>query len=106
MIIAFFTLHVILYVNFLVRMGMFWTSARHAKIVVGLASAAIFLLIGITSTQWVRRRWYAVFYRVHIAGSVGVLVLLYFHVEAVRGYLVGCAVIVAMNAVLRFRFSR
>jgi DMSO/TMAO reductase YedYZ heme-binding membrane subunit len=105
-ILGFFALHVVFYVGFLVQMDLWSTFARQPKIAVGLASAVIFLLMGVTSMQWVRRRWYAVFYNVHVAGSVGVLGLLWFHVEAIRLYLVESAVVVVVRAVVRLRRAR
>jgi hypothetical protein len=105
-LLTLFALHVLLYVNFLVQMNLFRTFARQPKITVGLAVANVSSLFTITSMQWVRRRWYRIFYMTHVVGSVVVLMLLWVHVEAVRVYLVECAGVVVMNAVVRLRDSR
>lgn len=104
-IILLVTLHAILYSSVLLRMGIFQQSARQPNISVALVSVAIFGVIGITSVRSFRRRAYSWFYKVHIVGSVIVLPLLFFHVRHVRIYILECAAVVGLHALLRISGS-
>ncbi|KAF2648013.1 hypothetical protein K491DRAFT_699250 [Lophiostoma macrostomum CBS 122681] len=105
-ILSFFAAHVVLYSYAFVQMSIFWQSVRNPKITVGLISAGILFVLGVTSTGLFRRRQYRWFYRVHVTGSSIILVLLFFHVEHIRIYLLESAVVVITNAALKFFSSR
>ena len=100
-ILAFFALHVSFYSYLFVQYGIFWATIQNTYIVVALLSVGIFSALGFTSMQYFRRRNYAWFYRVHVVGSAVVLPLLYFHVEAIRAYLIQSGVVLVLNTAYR-----
>jgi hypothetical protein len=100
-IILFVTLHALLYSIMLMRMNIFGKSIRQPNIAVALISVTIFTVIGVTSIGSFRRRAYSWFYKVHLIGSAIVLPLLYFHVHHIRLYVLECAAVVFLNALLR-----
>lgn len=104
-IIAFFAVHISLYSNFFVQMGMFWESVRLSKIVVAIISAGILFTIGITSAGFFRRMHHWWFYKIHVIGSAIILPLLFFHVKYIRTYLFESAIVLVLNAVLRIYSS-
>jgi hypothetical protein len=105
-IITFFAVHVSLYSFFFVQLDMFWDSIRHSNVVVAIISTGILFTLGITATEFFRRRHYWWFYKLHVIGSATVLPLLFFHVNHIRIYLFESAAVLIMNAVLRTLSSR
>jgi hypothetical protein len=83
------------------QMNIFGKSIQQPNIAVALISVAIFGTIGITSIRIFRRRAYSWFYKVHLVGSAIVLPLLFFHVHHIRIYVLECAAVVGLNALLR-----
>lgn len=105
-ILAFFGLHVSFYFYFFAQAGILWTAIQNTYIVVALISAGILSVLGFTSMQSFRRKNYAWFYRVHVVGSAVVLPLLYFHVVAIRAYLIESGAVLLANAAYRILGSR
>lgn len=82
-------------------MGVLGNSICQPKITVALISVVIFATIALTSLRSFRRRAYSLFYNVHVVLSTLVLPLLFFHVRHIRPYVLECAAVVALNALLR-----
>jgi hypothetical protein len=100
-IIIFATIHAILYSNVFMQMNMLGKSIQQPKIAVAVISLGVFGAIGVTSIRVFRRKAYIWFYRVHFVGSAMVLPLLFFHALHIRIYILECAVVLALNALLR-----
>lgn len=100
-VILFVTLHAALYSRILVHMKIFGNGIRQPKIAVALISVAILGAIALTSLRSFRRRAYSWFYSVHLVGSSLLLPLLFFHVRHTRMYVLECAAVVGLNALLR-----
>lgn len=74
---------------------------RQTKIIVAILSLAILGITAVTSLRRFRRQVYSVLWIIHFVGSIAILPLLYFHVRHTRIYMLECAVLVGLNAIVR-----
>jgi hypothetical protein len=100
-IVTFFAIHASFYDIFFVQMDIFWETIPHSNTVVSIISTSILFTIVITASESFRRRYYWLFYKLHIIGSAIVLPLLFFHVNHIRIYLLESAAVLIMTAVFR-----
>ncbi|QLQ81172.1 hypothetical protein HG537_0E05270 [Torulaspora globosa] len=72
-------LHSLLYTWFMARKHAFWVKIQKPANIYGVIAMFLFLLIGFTSVQMVRRRRFRLFYSVHYISTWLSVVLIHFH---------------------------
>ncbi|KAF2717052.1 hypothetical protein K431DRAFT_277792 [Polychaeton citri CBS 116435] len=95
-------LHTAFYLNFYVQKHLLPAKLKEAYVICGIVGAVAFTIVGTTALAPVRRWSYRLFYVLHVSLSTALLPILWFHVHHVRPYLIETAVIVIINAGLRW----
>ena len=105
-LITFFSLHALLYLNFYVQMGFLSKRIRDPDVQLGIAAITSFLIIGTTALSIIRRYSYRIFYVVHVVLSTAILPILYFHVRHIRIYIVETGIVYILSSLQRHFLSR
>ncbi|KAL8915299.1 MAG: hypothetical protein Q9171_000169 [Xanthocarpia ochracea] len=92
-ILIFFSLHASFYLNFFLQKSLLTKRIRDPDVILGVLAITIFLLLGTTALSWLRRRYYFLFFLIHIATSIAILPILYFHVAHLRIYILEATII-------------
>ncbi|KAL8924802.1 MAG: hypothetical protein Q9172_002517 [Xanthocarpia lactea] len=92
-ILIFFSLHASFYLNFFIQKSLLTKRIRDPDVILGILAITIFLLLGTTALSWLRRRYYFLFFLIHIATSIAILPILYFHVAHLRIYILEATII-------------
>lgn len=99
--VTLFYLHAGFYLNFYVLSVLLIDKLKQAYVLCGVLAFFSFTVIGTTALAPLRKRYYKIFYLVHIILAMATLPLLYFHVSHIRVYLYETLGIFVLNAVLR-----
>ncbi|KAI4120789.1 MAG: hypothetical protein LQ338_006763, partial [Usnochroma carphineum] len=92
-LLLFFSLHACFYLNFYIQKHLLLKRIRDTDVILGLAAITCFLILGSTSLARIREKNYLLFFVVHVALSIAVLPILYFHVSHLRAYILESAII-------------
>lgn len=103
-LIAFFTLHGLLYLNIFVQFSVLLKRLRSPIVLLGLGALFAMLLLNTTALSRLRTWSYRLFIGSHIILSMAILPLLYFHVPHSRLYVLETAAIYLLLIVQR-KFS-
>lgn len=69
--------------------------------ILGLVAITSFTVVGTTALAWIRKRYYRVFYTVHVTLATILLPVLYFHVHHIRIYILETLAVYALHLLLR-----
>ncbi|KAI4247406.1 MAG: hypothetical protein LQ352_006162 [Teloschistes flavicans] len=86
-VLLFFSLHASFYLNFFIQKSLLVKRIQDRDVILGLLAITSFLILGTTALAWVRRKNYFLFFVIHVAISLSVLPILYFHVSHLRVYI-------------------
>ncbi|KAL8863664.1 MAG: hypothetical protein Q9178_000347 [Gyalolechia marmorata] len=100
-ILIFFSLHASFYLNFFIQQSLLTKRIRDPDVILGVLAITIFLLLGTTALSWLRRRYYFLFFVIHVATSIAILPILYFHVAHLRIYILEATIIYILLIVQR-----
>ncbi|KAL8629468.1 hypothetical protein Q9189_004810 [Teloschistes chrysophthalmus] len=90
-VLLFFSLHASFYLNFFVQKYLLLNRIQDRDVILGLLAIASFLVLGTTALARVRRKNYFLFFVIHVAISLSILPILYFHVSHLRAYILESA---------------
>lgn len=105
-IIAFFSMHATLYLNFYVQASLLSKRIRDSDVQLGLAAIICFHIIGTSAISTIRNYSYRLFYIIHITLSPTVLVILYFHVSHIRIYILETAAVFVVLSLQRYYLNQ
>ncbi|KAL9121468.1 MAG: hypothetical protein Q9187_001970 [Circinaria calcarea] len=105
-LIAFFSMHAVLYLNFYVQASLLSKRIRDTDVQLGLAAIICFLVIGTSTLSAIRTYSYHLFYIIHITLSPAVLVILYFHVSPIRIHILETAAIFVVLSLQRYYLNQ
>jgi len=91
-IIGFFSAHAALYANFYIQSNLLHRFGSQT-VILGLTAISIFILLGTSSLAKLRDYSYLLFFTLHVALSILILPILWFHVSHLRIYIVESALI-------------
>jgi len=91
-IIALFSAHATLYANFYIQSNLLHRFGSQT-VILGLTAISIFILLGTSSLAKLREYSYLLFFTLHVALSILILPILWFHVSHLRIYIVESALI-------------
>ncbi|KAL8663601.1 MAG: hypothetical protein Q9168_008069 [Polycauliona sp. 1 TL-2023] len=92
-ILLFLSLHASFYLNFFIQKSLLTKRIKDQDVILGLLAITTFLTIGTTALAWVRKKNYFLFFVIHVATSIFILPVLYFHVAHLRIYIIESAII-------------
>ncbi|KAI4274288.1 MAG: hypothetical protein LQ337_004048 [Flavoplaca oasis] len=92
-ILLFLSLHASFYLNFFIQKSLLTKRICDLDVILGLLAITTFLTLGTTALAWVRKRNYFLFFVIHVATSIFILPILYFHVTHLRIYILESAII-------------
>ncbi|KAL8842283.1 MAG: hypothetical protein Q9176_002672 [Flavoplaca citrina] len=92
-ILLFVSLHASFYLNFFIQKSLLTKRIRDPDVILGLLAITTFLTVGTTALAWVRKKNYFLFFVIHVATSIFILPVLYFHVSHLRIYILESAII-------------
>ncbi|KAL9016334.1 MAG: hypothetical protein Q9185_006317 [Variospora sp. 1 TL-2023] len=95
-LLIFLSLHASFYLNFYVQKSLLLKRIRDADVILGLLAITSLLILGTTALARIRRKNYLLFFTVHVALSISLLPILYFHVSHLRPYILESAIIYAL----------
>ncbi|KAI4117611.1 MAG: hypothetical protein LQ341_007657, partial [Variospora aurantia] len=95
-LLIFLSLHASFYLNFYVQKSLLLKRIRDADVILGLLAITSLLILGTTALARIRRKNYLLFFTVHVALSISLLPILYFHVSHLRPYILESALIYAL----------
>ncbi|CZR39199.1 uncharacterized protein FPRO_05609 [Fusarium proliferatum ET1] len=98
-IIGFFGLHSLGYTTVLVQNQIFGSMAQQPQIVAAILSSVTFAIIGVTSSRPFRLRWYSLFHKIHYVGSITALLLLFFHNNPIKMYIIESLVALCLKKI-------
>jgi NAD(P)H-flavin reductase len=101
-----FVLHAGFYLNFFIAIGALQKRIKDRDVIFGLMSIVMFLTIGTTALNIIRRWSYRVFYTTHIILATNLVVPLYFHVHHIQLYVIEVFLVILANSVLRYCSQR
>lgn len=94
-IIALFSAHAALYANFYIQSNLLHRFGSQT-VILGLTAITIFILLGTSSLAKLRNYSYLLFFTLHVALSILILPILWFHVIHLRIYIIESALIYAL----------
>ncbi|KAL8796853.1 MAG: hypothetical protein Q9195_000936 [Heterodermia aff. obscurata] len=99
-LIALFSCHATLYINFYVQSNLLHRFGSQT-VILGLIAISIFILLGTSSLAKVRDYSYLLFLTLHVALSLTILPVLWFHVSHLRVYIAESALIYILLIIQR-----
>ncbi|KAL8948357.1 MAG: hypothetical protein Q9222_005453 [Ikaeria aurantiellina] len=100
-LLVFFSLHASFYLNFFIQKSLLSTRIQDRDVILGLSAITSFLILGTTSLAKIRTKNYFLFFTIHVALSLSILPILYFHVSHLRLYILESAVVYAVLVIQR-----
>ncbi|KAG7008684.1 hypothetical protein G7Y79_00004g012680 [Physcia stellaris] len=91
-LIALFSCHAALYINFYIQSNLLHRFGSQT-VILGLIAITIFILLGTSSLAKIRDYSYLLFFVLHVALSIAILPVLWFHVSHLRVYIIESALI-------------
>ncbi|KAL8852094.1 MAG: hypothetical protein Q9221_003024 [Calogaya cf. arnoldii] len=92
-ILLFLSLHASFYLNFFIQKSLLTKRIRDPDVILGLLAITTFLALGTSAFAWIRKKNYFLFFLIHVATSILLLPMLYFHVPHLRVYILESALI-------------
>ncbi|KAL8650007.1 MAG: hypothetical protein Q9226_005326 [Calogaya cf. arnoldii] len=92
-ILSFLSLHASFYLDFFIQKSLLTKRIRDPDVILGLLAITAFLTLGTTALTWIRRKYYFLFFIIHVTTSILLLPILYFHVSHLRIYILESALI-------------
>ena len=91
-LITFFSCHAGLYINFYIQSGLLHRFGSQT-VILGLVAISTFIILGTSSLAKVRDYSYLLFFTLHVALSIAILPVLWFHVSHLRVYITESALV-------------
>ncbi|KAL8938052.1 MAG: hypothetical protein Q9216_004104 [Gyalolechia sp. 2 TL-2023] len=100
-LLLFFSLHASFYLNFFLQKSLLLKRIKDTDVILGLSAIMSFLILGTTALAKIREKNYFLFFSLHVAISLSVLPILYFHVSHLRIYILEAAAIYTLLIIQR-----